>query len=150
MKPSMYLRSLLLAAMGLLGLLALLAACSGNHSVADANASPPRRTSADYVLAPGQSVALTPSLTLTLDHVNDSRCKSGAVCVWEGYLSYSFNLSGPQGSSAFVLSDSMPNGSKSAVQQKLRFTLLAADPTTPPAVGKPGPPYRVTLRVALG
>lgn len=145
MKPSMYYVRCLITAV-----LALLAACSGNHSMADANASPaPRRTSVDYVLSPGQSVAIAPSVTLKLDHVNDSRCKTGAVCVWAGYLSYSFTLSSPQGNSAFVLSDTMPNGSKSAVQQKLRFTLLSTEPDTPPTAKQPAPPYRVTLQVAI-
>lgn len=65
----------------------------------------PQRTSATYTLSAGQSVALTPTASLKLERVNDSRCKTGAVCVWEGYISYSFVLTNNGNSSSFVLSE---------------------------------------------
>jgi hypothetical protein len=112
-------------------------------------APPPPRTSATYTLSPGQTVALTPTTTLKLERVNDSRCKPGAVCVWEGYVSYSFVLICNGGSSNFVLADSMPGGSNSVTQQGLRFTLGTVEPAAPPPLNAPTATYRVSLRVDI-
>lgn len=110
--------------------------------------TPPRK-SATYTLGAGQTVALTPAATLKLERINDSRCKTGAVCVWEGYISYSFVLTSNGASSNFVLSEKMPNASNSATQQGLRFTLEGVDPPDPPALNAPAPTYRVSLRVEI-
>ncbi|HEV7814108.1 MAG TPA: hypothetical protein VGP06_03285 [Janthinobacterium sp.] len=149
MKPAL-LRQFLNVAVVLGLILGILAACTGERSQAGNKAvAPPARTSAEYVLSVGQSVAIAPSFTLKLDRVNDSRCKTGAVCVWAGYLSFSFTLDSPNGPSSFVLSDSMPGASKSATLQGLRFTLVSVQPDTPPALDQPAPTYRVTLKVAI-
>jgi hypothetical protein len=130
--------------------LAVLAACSSARNLADKPpATPPGPTTADYVLSPGQTVVIAPSVSIKLDRVNDSRCKAGAVCVWAGYISYSFTLDGQNGAAPFILSDSMPGASKSVTLQRLRFTLVSVTPETPPALDQPAPPYRVKVKVAI-
>ncbi|CAN7550038.1 hypothetical protein LJR289_003846 [Pseudoduganella sp. LjRoot289] len=109
----------------------------------------PQRTSATYTLSAGQSVALTPTASLKLERVNDSRCKTGAVCVWEGYISYSFVLTNNGNSSSFVLSEKMPGAANTITQQGLRFTLAGVEPAEPPALNAPAPTYRVSLRVDI-
>jgi hypothetical protein len=131
-------------------ILAVLVACSGARNLAEKTpAAPPGPTTADYVLTPGQAVAIAPSVSIKLDRVNDSRCKTGAVCVWAGYISYSFTLDGQNGASSFVLSDSMPGAKKSVTLQRLRFTLVSVIPETPPPLDQPAPPYRVTVKVTI-
>ena len=66
-----------------------LAACGAATSTGDARNTP---RSVTLVLSPGEQVAITATDTLKLDRVNDSRCRAGAVCVWKGYVSYSFTL----------------------------------------------------------
>lgn len=102
---------------------------------------------ASYVLRAGQSVLVAPAARLKLERINDSRCRTGAVCVWAGYISYSFTLRGKNGTSRFVLSDSMPGAARSATRQKMTFTLLSVAPQAPPAVDAAAPDYRVTLLV---
>lgn len=134
-----------LSTVSLLAGLATLSAC-GVASNAATMAAPP--ASATHVMAVGQSVPITESENLTLERVNDSRCKTGAVCVWAGYVSYSFTLSGKNGSSSFVLSDAMPGGPKEVTQDKLTFALVAAEPAAAPALNGPAPDYRVTVKVS--
>lgn len=130
--------------------LAVAAACSSTRSTAEDSASrPPPRTSASYVLAPGEIVTLAPAVTLKLERINDSRCKKGAVCVWAGYISYSFVLADKQGNTSFVLAEDMPGASKSLTRNGLTFTLQGLDPAEPPAMKAPAPHYRVSLRVNI-
>lgn len=103
---------------------------------------------ASYVLRAGQSVLVAPAARLKLERINDSRCRTGAVCVWAGYISYSFTLRGKNGTSRFVLSDSMPGAARSATRQKMTFTLVSVAPQAPPAVDAAAPDYRVTLLVS--
>lgn len=142
-----------LICLGMAGLvLAIAAACgSTRSSTADDHAAsrPPPRTSATYRLAQGETVALAPAVTLKLERVNDSRCKQGAVCVWAGYISYSFVLTDLQGSSTFLLADDMPGAAKSATHNGLTFTLLGVEPADPPPLKAPAPDYRVSLRVNI-
>ncbi len=132
-------------------ILAGLAACGGSRTVSGeaGPAAAPARTSNTYVFQPGQSVAITPATTLTLDHVNDSRCQPGAVCVWAGYISYSFTLVKDGARSAFVLSDSMPGAVGTLSKDGLKYSLLSVEPAAPPALHAGPPAYRVTLRVAI-
>lgn len=113
-----------------------------------APATPSAPASAIHVLTPGRSVAVTTTQTLKLERVNDSRCKVGAVCVWAGYISYSFILSDANGATPFTLSDSMPGGSPASTLRKLTFTLLSVEPSAPPALNAPEPNYRVTVKVS--
>lgn len=84
-----------------------------------------------------------------LDRVNDSRCRVGAVCVWAGYISYSFTLTGADGGSdSFVLSEGMPNGSKSASRDGLTFTLAGVEPAAVPAKNEPTPDYQVSVQIS--
>ena len=129
--------------------LAIAAACGSNRSTADDSNRPPPRTSANYQLAPGETVTLAPTVTLKLERVNDSRCKKGAVCVWAGYISYSFVLSDRQGSTSFVLAQDMPGARKSLTRNGLTFTLLGLEPDEPPSLKAPAPHYRVSLRVNI-
>jgi hypothetical protein len=137
----------LLTAFAGFGIVAACSVVAQNGGGGDAPAPAPQRKSATYTLTAGQSVALTPTATLKLERINDSRCKTGAVCVWEGYISYSFMLTNNGNSSNFVLAEKMPGGSNTATQQGLRFTLGGVEPADPPALNAPAPTYRVSLRV---
>ena len=125
----------------------VIAACSMNRTEAGENR--PRKTSASYTLRQGESVTLAPGTTLKLERINDSRCKQGAVCVWAGYISYAFVLTGPQGQRNFVLAENMPNASPTATQDGLTFALESLEPPEPPALHAPAPDYRVSLRVII-
>ncbi|MGW8390733.1 hypothetical protein [Pseudoduganella sp. HUAS MS19] len=140
-----------LICLGMAGLvLAIAAACGSTRSTAeDAASRPAPRTSASYVLAQGEVVRLAPNVTLKLERVNDSRCKQGAVCVWAGYISYSFVLADQRGNTAFVLADAMPGASKSVTRNGLTFTLLGMEPAEAPPLKAPAPDYRVSLRVNI-
>lgn len=143
----------------LVAMLALLHACGSASAVNRAAA--PQAFSQTYVLTQGASVAIAPAATpgvsgasagapsLKLERVNDSRCRVGAVCVWAGYISYSFALTAPDGTTSnFVLSDSMPNASASVTQNGLTFTLTGVEPQAAPAKNEAAPDYRVSLRVS--
>lgn len=143
----------------LVAMLALLHACGSASAVNRAAA--PQAFSQTYVLTQGASVAIAPAASpgvsgatagapsLKLERVNDSRCRVGAVCVWAGYISYSFALTAPDGTTSnFVLSDSMPNTSASVTQNGLTFTLTGVEPQAVPAKNEAAPDYRVSLRVS--
>lgn len=142
--------------------MAALYACgsaSGNN-----RAAAPAPFATTYVLAQGASAVIAPAAAtgtgagagnaapvapvVRLERVNDSRCREGAVCVWAGYISYSFRLTRPDGvSSNFVLSDSMPNGTPTVRQDGLTFTLAGVEPQAAPPKNDIIPDYRVTIRV---
>ena len=144
----------------LIASMALLYACSS--ALGRAGAEPPSLTRAvmravtrDIVLTQGASVALTAAANsshatqLRLERVNDSRCRTGMVCVWAGYISYSFVLTGPDGStSQFVLSENMPNTRASITEQGWTITLTGLQPQAAPAKDESAPDYRVSLRVS--
>ena len=139
-----------LISLGMAGLvLAIAAACGSTRSTEDGSSHPAPRTSASYQLGQGESVTLAPAVTLKLERVNDSRCKKGAVCVWAGYISYSFVLSDKQGETSFVLAEDMPGASKSLTRNGLTFTLLGLEPAEVPALKAAAPNYRVSLRVNI-
>lgn len=99
-------------------------------------------------LRPGQSVAM-PAVdgqpaSLRLDRVNDSRCRPNKVCVWKGYISYSFTYRQGDADSSFVLAEDMPGASKSASQNGWTFTLVGL----PSARNETEQDYRVSLRVS--
>ena len=146
----------------LTAVMAMLYACgaaSGNSRATSA-ATANKPFNATYVLQQGASAVITPAATqgiaggataptVKLERVNDSRCRVGAVCVWAGYISYSFTLTKPDGTTSnFVLSDSMPNGKPSVTQDGLTFTLAGVEPQAVPAKNEPAPDYRVSLRVS--
>ncbi|MFZ4877301.1 hypothetical protein ACL9RI_19675 [Janthinobacterium sp. Mn2066] len=124
--------------------LAVLAGCGAPSSASDAENTPRMVT---QVLTPGQQVTITATDTLKLERVNDSRCRKGAVCVWKGYVSYSFSLIGKTATTDITLSDSMPGGASSVTVNHLTFTLLDVDPDTPPAMNAAEPVYRVKVRI---
>jgi len=127
--------------------LVIAAACSAPPAGTASHPAP--RTSESYVLTQGETVTLAPSTTLKLERINDSRCKAGAVCVWAGYISYSFVLNDKKGSSNFVLADDMPGAAKTLTRNGLTFTLQGLEPAEPPALKAPPPNYRVSLRVNI-
>lgn len=146
----------------LMASMALLHACSVSVGRADAaapDAAAPDMITRELVLTQGASVSLTPAVRpgtaadasatqLTLERINDSRCRQGMVCVWAGYISYSFVLTGPGGRSNFVLSENMPNASASTTQQGWTITLTGLEPQAAPAKNETAPQYRVSLRVS--
>ncbi|MGK5046015.1 hypothetical protein ACQ4WP_08965 [Janthinobacterium sp. GB4P2] len=131
--------------------LAVLAGCGAAGSAGDAENTP---RSVTHVLSPGEQVAITATDTLKLERVNDSRCRKGAVCVWKGYVSYSFTLLNTAGATAnetdIVLSDSMPGAASSVTVNHLTFTLLDVDPATPPALNAAEPTYRIKVKITQG
>jgi len=138
-----------LICLGMAGLvLAVAAACGSTRNNGD-DSRPAPRTSASYSLAQGETVTLAPAVTLKLERVNDSRCKKGAVCVWAGYISYSFVLTDKQGNTSFLLAEDMPGAAKSVTRNGLTFTLLGLEPAEVPALKAPAPNYRVSLRVNI-
>lgn len=152
----------------LMASMALLHACSVSIGRADAAApdvatpdvATPATITRELVLTQGATVSLTPAARpntpagdtsapqLTLERINDSRCRQGMVCVWAGYISYSFVLTGPAGRSNFVLSENMPNASASTTQQGWTITLTGLEPQAVPAKNENAPQYRVSLRVS--
>jgi hypothetical protein len=84
-----------------------------------------------------------------LERVNDSRCRAGEVCVWAGYISFSFTLQQTDGTASnFVLSDNMPNGTPSITRAGLTFTLAGFEPQQVPAKNAAPPDYQVSLKVS--
>jgi hypothetical protein len=140
--------------------MAMLYACGTANGRATAGATANIPFNATYVLQQGASAVITPAATpgiaggataptVKLERVNDSRCRVGAVCVWAGYISYSFTLTKPDGTTSnFVLSDTMPNGKPSVTQDGLTFALAGVEPQAVPAKNEPAPDYRVSLRVS--
>lgn len=127
----------------------VVAACSIDSRQVEASESKPRKTSASYALRQGESVMLAPATYLKLERVNDSRCRQGAVCVWAGYISYSFTLTSRQGIRNFVLAEDMPNAQPVVTRDGLTFALEKLEPPEPPALDAPVPDYRVSLRVSI-
>ena len=144
----------------LIGVMAMLYACGTANSRATAGATANKPFNTTYVLQQGASAVIAPATTqgiaggataptVKLERVNDSRCRVGAVCVWAGYISYSFTLTKADGTTSnFVLSDSMPNGKTSVTQDGLTFALAGVEPQAVPAKNEPAPDYRVSLRVS--
>ena len=144
----------------LIGVMAMLYACGTANSRATAGATANKPFNTTYVLQQGASAVIAPAVTqgiaggataptVKLERVNDSRCRVGAVCVWAGYISYSFTLTKADGTTSnFVLSDSMPNGKTSVTQDGLTFALAGVEPQAVPAKNEPAPDYRVSLRVS--
>ena len=141
--------------------MAALYACGSASGTSRTAAQQPFATT--YVLAPGATALIAPDArpaasgktgtlvapAVRLDRVNDSRCRQGAVCVWAGYISYSFSVTRPDGAaSSFVLSDSMPNGATSVTQDGLTFSLAGVEPQAVPPKNDIIPDYRVSLRVS--
>lgn len=99
-------------------------------------------------LRQGQSAAM-PTVggnpaSIRLDRVNDSRCRPKEVCVWKGYISYSFTYREGDAGSSFVLAEDMPGASKSITQNGLTFSLAKPAPVR----SETTPDYRVSLRVS--
>lgn len=146
----------------LMAVMAMLYACGAASGIsrATAGATPNKPFATTYVLQQGASAVISPAAApgvagganapvIRLERVNDSRCRVGAVCVWAGYISYSFTLTKPDGTSSnFVLSDSMPNGQPSVTRDGLTFSLAGVEPQAVPAKNEPAPDYRVSLRVS--
>jgi len=147
MQPSLPLR--LMSFIFSLALLASLPACGDASRKSLAAAPPPPRTTAVYTLAPRQTVELGPNASVTLDHVNDSRCQPGKVCVWAGYLSYSLTLRGPAGETSFVLADAMPGVPRATTLQGLSFALENNDDETATAASPAARDYRLSFRVTV-
>lgn len=146
----------------LVAVMAALHACGSTSSVAGVKRSAPAPFTQTYVLRQGASVVIAPAATasggasvipsapvLRLERVNDSRCRTGAVCVWAGYISFSFALQQPDGSASnFVLSDNMPNGTPSVTRNGLSFTLAGFTPQQVPGKNETQPDYQVSLKVS--
>jgi hypothetical protein len=143
----------------LVSAMAMLHACGAAKG---ASRAAPASFTTQYVLRQGASVVISPAVAgaaagiatvpapvVRLERINDSRCRAGAVCVWAGYISFSFVLQQPDGSvSNFVLSEDMPNGTAKASRNGLYFTLAGFEPQQVPAKNEEMPDYRVSLKVS--
>jgi hypothetical protein len=142
----------------LVAVMAALHACGAANGAGRAAPAPFTNT---YVLTQGASATIGPAAAggyagvtasapvVRLERVNDSRCRTGTVCVWAGYISFSFALQQPDGSvSNFVLSKDMPNGTPSLSRSGLTFTLDGFEPQQTPAKNEALPNYRVSLKVS--
>lgn len=146
----------LVTAAGVALMLGIVAACGvttanerGGSAMAE-HKSEAVRTSASYALRQGEAVTLGPGTSLKLERVNDSRCKKGAVCVWAGYISYTFRLTNPAGNREFVLAENMPNAAPTVTQDGLTFALESLEPPEPPALHATAlPDYRINVRVTI-
>jgi len=146
----------------LVAVMAALHACGSAGVVGTApRAVAPAPFSQTYLLRQGVGTVIAPAApagraslagaapVVRLERVNDSRCRTGAVCVWAGYISFSFVLQQPDGATSnFVLSDNMPNGSPSATRDGLNFTLAGFTPQQVPAKNDLAPDYQVSLKVS--
>ncbi|MYM34116.1 hypothetical protein GTP38_07160 [Duganella sp. FT94W] len=141
----------------LVAVMAALHACGSANKVRP----PPAPFTTIYVLTPGASATIGPAGAggmagvaqaaplVRLERVNDSRCRAGSVCVWAGYISFSFTLQQADGTvSSFVLSDNMPNGVATVQRAGLTFTLAGYEPKALPAKTEAPPDYRVSLKVS--
>ncbi len=139
-------------------MMAMLYACGAASSRAT---SAPTPFSATYVLRQGASATIGGAAAnhnasiagaapvVRLERVNDSRCRAGEVCVWAGYISFSFTLQQTDGTASnFVLSDNMPNGTPSVTRAGLTFTLAGFEPQQVPAKNAAPPDYQVSLKVS--
>ncbi|MBA5605656.1 hypothetical protein H3H36_09815 [Duganella sp. FT3S] len=130
-------------------LLLALAGCGARASDGTPPAPPvPAPAKITVALTQGQSATIAPGTVLRLERVNDSRCRVGAVCVWAGYISYTFTLTKDGTPSSFVLAADMPGASKSVSQNGLTFTLLGVEPDSVPHMKAPVPDYRVSVQVS--
>lgn len=143
----------------LVAVMAALHAC-GSAGTAQRAVAPAAFTQT-YLLRQGASAIIAPAVAssrasmastapvVRLERVNDSRCRTGAVCVWAGYISFSFVLQQPDGSTSnFVLSHDLPNGSASTTQGGLNFTLDGFTPQQVPSKNDSAPDYQVSLKVS--
>lgn len=80
------------------------------------------------VLESGGQAVFTDGLTLKLKEINDSRCKPGVQCIWQGEISGTFTVSGGKisGTKEFFLGTER---NKSVVLNDYTFTLTNAMPT---------------------
>ena len=154
---NMLLKQLIVLPLLLAGLALLHASGMGR-----ASAEAPVRFSNTYVFTVGSSINVPPAAgpaiagaiagatpNVKLERVNDSRCRKNTVCVWAGYISYSFSLTNADGTvSNFVLSDNMPNASSKITQNGLTFSLAGVQPEAVPGKNEAAPDYRVSLRVS--
>jgi hypothetical protein len=142
----------------LVAVMAALHACGAAKGVGRGAPAPFTQT---YVLTQGASASITPAASggqagiaaaapvVRLERINDSRCRVGVVCVWAGYISFSFVLQQPDGSvSNFVLSDNMPNGTSRLSRNGLTFSLDGFEPQQVAAKSEVPPDYRVSLKVS--
>jgi hypothetical protein len=76
----------------------------------------------------GESVTFSDGLKVLLKEINDSRCKSGVQCIWQGEISGTFAISGGKvsGTKEIFLGTER---NKSVVLNDYTFTLNNATPT---------------------
>ena len=98
---------------------------TGGAASSEPQQSAPKSLDTTVVLNLGQTVPMPSGehASLRLDRINDSRCRPGKVCVWKGYVSYSFTYREGDAGNTFVLAEDMPGASKSATEGGLTFTL---------------------------
>ncbi len=106
-------------------------ALTGAGCVPAAPATPPSAVSFEstVMLSVGKSLTFEDGLKATLTRVDDSRCKEGVVCIWQGELSPQIELSGGALSASATAVLGTERG-KTAVAGIYTITLVDATETT--------------------
>ncbi|WP_426173425.1 hypothetical protein [Massilia sp. TWR1-2-2] len=97
-----------------------------------------------FPLAERQAVTLAPGVAVRYDSFADSRCPTGAMCIWAGKVSYNFTLTSKAGAEKFAL-DYEGEQYVSTTLPDLRFGISFAG-----VKQRPLAEHAVVLEVAIG
>ncbi|MDO8438643.1 MAG: hypothetical protein Q7S67_00180 [Telluria sp.] len=98
---------------------------------------------ASITLLPGQTAALSRTISLRYDTVADSRCPTDARCVWAGMVIYRLTLGTVRGKESFALHKDAP----AAVLGGLRIAIGQAVEPPRGATGDAPAPHPVTFTI---
>ncbi|HEU4852601.1 MAG TPA: hypothetical protein VFT37_10660 [Telluria sp.] len=99
-----------------------------------------------YVLTKGVPTPLSPSASLTLTEVEDSRCPAGVQCVWAGRLAYVLSLQSCAKSETFKLTQDA--GAHIGQRVPARVSLAPGKPPPPRSAGLVSPVTTVEVDIA--
>ena len=134
----------------LLSLLSIMSACAADPKVPSPSSSSPSYT---ITLALGNKIVISAeALTVELLSVKDSRCPSGAQCVWAGHATATVQV-GKVGSTpeTLVIGTRAPPSMKlpfEATYGSYRLTLLGLEPANSVSAPVALPLYRATVQIA--
>lgn len=133
----------------LLALAAVACGCAAAPEAARSATEPAAVTSGEIRLQAGQSAAIDGTgLEIAFDGVaNDSRCRKGQTCIWEGSATVRLSVTGPSGSEKLELHTSPRVGPAAATHGDWSIRLVALMP--PPVVGRETAPEAYVVTVAV-
>ena len=133
----------------LIAFVAVACGCAAAPEAARSATEPAAVTSGEIRLRAGESATVEgTSLVVTFDGVaNDSRCRKGETCVWEGSATVRLSVTDASGTEKLELHTSQRAGPPAAAHGDWSIRLVALLP--PPIVGRETVPgaYVVTLAV---